>query len=93
MRAKRTKPGPVPGDFEEHAGLKNAEIMALYGVSRHTVNQWRRETGLRGVIHHGGKKGGYHHACDTTEEIRACLTCPALNCSHGDCARRKAAGA
>ena len=82
------RPGlPAPPGFEENAAeLRNAELMRLYGVGKETVARWRRETGVHGKM--GGAK--FHHAkTDSPEEIAACLTCPALGCTHGDCERRK----
>ncbi|MBQ6986790.1 MAG: hypothetical protein IJR48_04100 [Oscillibacter sp.] len=93
MDGKRRRGGtwkqrlPVPPGFEENATeFRNAELMKLYGVSRVVVTRWRRETGVPGKL--GGAK--FCHATnDSPEEIAACLTCPALGCTHGDCERRK----
>ena len=94
MDGKRQRGGiwrqrlPVPPGFEENAAeFCNAELMKLYGVSRVVVTRWRRETGVPGKP--GGAK--FRHLNDSREEIAACLTCPALGCTHGDCERRKMA--
>ncbi|MBQ9492262.1 MAG: hypothetical protein IJR54_00795 [Oscillibacter sp.] len=81
----------IPENFAANAGRRNAELTALYGVSEWSVCKWRRETGLRALKSHGERRARFG-ACDSDEEIRACLTCPALSCSNGDCARRKNAG-
>ncbi len=91
MERKRGRPGPpAPPGFEENAAeLRNAELMRLYGVGRDTVARWRRETGVSGRL--GGARP--HRPNDSPEEIRACLTCPALGCTRGDCERHKMAAA
>ena len=88
-KRRRGRPGfPAPPGFEENAAeLRDAELMRLYGVSKNVVAKWRRETGVPGKP--GGAK--FRHLNDSPKEIRACLTCPALGCTHGDCERRKMA--
>ena len=81
---------PVPDDFAANAQRKNAELEVLYGVSEATVKKWRRATGLRGTKGRGPQKAR-PSGLDSDAEIKVCLNCQALDCSHGDCARRKAA--
>ena len=81
---------PVPDDFASNAQRKNAELELLYGVSWNVIQRWRKETGLRGTKGRGPQKS--HPDCvDSDAEIKVCLNCKALDCSHGDCARHRAA--
>ena len=66
------------------------EIAVLYGVGMSTVAKWRSEAGLPGAKGSGPQKAR-PGATDSDAEMEACLTCPAMSCSHGDCERRRRA--
>lgn len=90
---RRRRLCPVPDDFAAVAWRRNTEIMDLYGVGKSTVVKWRNKTGLyaeRG--RRRAQKRAQLGAVDTAAQIRVCLTCTSMDCSFGDCARRRAAG-
>lgn len=74
----------IPETFRQDMWTMSTKALCVaYGRSNSTINRWKNALG-NGLKHDGGfhKRGN-----DTRKQILACLNCPFVRCSSGECAR------